>query len=154
MTKQHTLEDELEKVNALLGKSTSTKTKKEKNMKTKKAHIEKKEVKKEAKKEVKKAKPSKPAKKKGDQRGKFGRPKCKGGKYKSIRHLLESMFAKKEGLTREEADAAVKKFFPTSRWVTFGSQWGSYNTRIHNRHEFVTMDPPKWAKKKHVAKIK
>jgi len=90
---------------------------------------------------------------KKDMRGKFGRPVCKTGQFKTIRHLLESMFTKKEGLTKDEGDAAVKKHFPTSRWVTFGSQWGSYYNRIHQHREFTTIDPPKWTKGA-MAKIK
>ena len=109
--------------------------------------VEKKSSKKVEKKLSKKAekKSNKKVGKKKDGRVGFGRQECKTGKFKSIRHLLETLFAKNKDLTKEEGDIAVKKHFPTSRWVTFDSQWGSYFTRIRSHGEFKTITAPKWA---------
>jgi phage protein D len=120
--------------------------KKEKTMSKK--DKEKKKVKKE-KKEKKEKKSKKTKKTERTSRA------SKSGKYKSMRHMIETMFYKKKDLTKEEADAAVKKEFPDSAWSVnisdkknegWGSQFSWYHTHIVNLGEWVVIEPPKWTK--------
>ena len=73
--------------------------------------------------------------------------KSKSGKYRSVRHLLETLFSKNKELTKEEARAAVKKEFPDSKYLrTTKTHFSWYKSHILNHREFVTIDPPSWAK--------
>lgn len=137
-------------------KNNKTKTK-ETTMKTAKAHTEKKiatkktETKKSDKKIVKAE--TKKGKGKDKAKGKAGRKQraSKNGKYKSIRNMMEILFAKNKELTKEEADKAVMANFPTSGWagrIKIGrSHFPSYKTRIVSHCMFKTMAAPAWAKK-------
>ena len=67
-------------------------------------------------------------------------------KFKSVRHLLETLFAKNKNTTKEEAKKAVKKSFPDSKYLrTAKTHYPWYKSHIVNHGEFVTIDPPKWA---------
>lgn len=73
--------------------------------------------------------------------------KSKSGKYKSVRHLLETLFFKNKELTKDEAKAVVKKEFPDSKYLrTTKTHFSWYKSHILNHREFVTIDPPSWAK--------
>ncbi len=70
----------------------------------------------------------------------------KSGKYKSTRHLVESLFAKKKDMSAEDMEKAVKKEYPKGAF-TAKTHYPWYKTRIVNRGEFVTeVKAPKWAK--------
>lgn len=70
----------------------------------------------------------------------------KSGKYKSVRHLVETIFARKKDTTAEAMEKEVKKEYPQSAF-TAKTHYPWYKTRIVNRREFVTdVKVPKWAK--------
>lgn len=76
------------------------------------------------------------------------------GKYKSIRHLLENLFARNKDLTTELALPHVKKEFPKTGFVSSPSaHFAWYKSKIVSHREFTTIDPPAWAKGRS-AKIK
>jgi hypothetical protein len=91
---------------------------------------------------------SKPATKKSSKKTakktRVQRPKSKSGNYKNIRHLMESLFAKKKDATAEETTKVVKKEFPTSAFNNSHYSW--YKTHIVNKREFIHEAKPKWAK--------
>lgn len=75
------------------------------------------------------------------------RPKSTSGKYKSVRHLLEMLFAKNKDLARDEAKAIVKKEFPDSKYLrTTKTHFSWYKSHIVGHGTFITIDPPAWTK--------
>lgn len=70
------------------------------------------------------------------------RPQSKSGKYKNIRHLLETLFHKNPNLTSEEAMQEVKKEFPGSKYVA-SNHYPWYRTHIISKNEWVHFDKPK-----------
>ena len=107
-----------------------------------------KELKKKSTKKVEKKSTKKIAKKAAKKTAKHighSKPECATGKFKSIRNLLETLFAKNKDLSKEDADVAVKKHFPKSQWVKVGTHFTWYKSHIVNRGEFLTITAPKWA---------
>ena len=72
------------------------------------------------------------------------RPKSTSGKYKTIYHLLETMFAKNRELTAEKAMIAVTREFPQSAYVK-SDHFPWYKTHIVSRGEFRFVKRPAWA---------
>lgn len=70
----------------------------------------------------------------------------KSGKYKSIRHMMETLFYKNQNLTADDAMKIAKKEFPDSKYVESGNHFTWYHTHIVNMKEFTVIEPPKWAK--------
>lgn len=71
------------------------------------------------------------------------------GDFKSIRHLLETLFAKNKNITRVEAIKHIKKEFPTAKIATEEKpiNWNWYITFIIKKKEFKCIPPPLWAQK-------
>lgn len=77
----------------------------------------------------------------------------KDGKFKSVRHLMETLFAKNKNMEKEVADKMVAKEFPDSAWAknlkkkdSIGSHFPWYKNHIVSHREFTTIDVPAWAK--------
>ena len=104
------------------------KTKKEKTMKTKKS-IKKATAKKATKKTDKKSRAS------------------KSGKYKNIRHLMETLFAKKKDMELGDALPLIKKEFPNSAFTDNpNTHFAWYRSKIVSHREFTIVSAPAWAK--------
>jgi hypothetical protein len=71
----------------------------------------------------------------------------KSGGFKSIRHLLEEIFAKNKNITRAEVIKQVKIEFPDSKLVTEEkpTNFSWYVNFIVKQKEFKCITPPKWA---------
>lgn len=70
------------------------------------------------------------------------------GKYKSVRNMMEILFAKNKKITEDEVWPIVVKEYPESSWVINDTNHYSwYRTTIVSNKEFVTIDPPKWTEK-------
>jgi len=69
----------------------------------------------------------------------------RSGTYKSIRHMMETMFYKNQDFSSDEAMKIVKKEFPDSAYVN-SNHFPWYHTHIVNLKEFTIIEPPKWAK--------
>jgi len=87
---------------------------------------------------------NKKASKKEGKKKESSRPKGKSGKFKTIRHFMESLFAKNKNLTKEEAGKLMAKEFPNSAWVD-GTHFPWYKNHIVNHGRFFHMTAPKWA---------
>jgi len=106
------------------------------------------------KKSAKKKSAKKSAKKKSAKKERVPREQSKSGKYVSIRHLMETLFAKNQDLEKDAAIAAVKKEFPKAAFLANpGSHFGWYKSHIVSHGEYKHVEKPK-GKVKAVAKIK
>jgi indole-3-glycerol phosphate synthase len=74
----------------------------------------------------------------------------KTGKYQSMKHLAEALFAKNKELTREQFIAEVKKEYPNSpaleNEARMQEHYGHYRHFVVNRQEFTIVPRPAWAK--------
>jgi hypothetical protein len=72
----------------------------------------------------------------------------KSGKYKSIRHLIETLIKEDRNTTKEKVDKIVKQEYPTSSYITnpTGSHWSWYQTHIAHRGRFTIITAPPWAR--------
>lgn len=80
----------------------------------------------------------------------------KSGKWRNLRHMIESMIIKNRNITQEEVDAAVKKEFPVSKYITnsIGTHWPWYYCHIISKGRFTQIEAPSWAKGLDVKKEK
>ena len=70
------------------------------------------------------------------------------GKYKSIRNMMEILFAKNKDITEDEVWDILIEEYPESSWVINDTNHYSwYRTIIVSNKEFTTIDPPKWTEK-------
>lgn len=121
---------------------TKTETKIKAGKKTDKKE-EKKTDKKEEKKEEKKAE------KKTEKKAK--RPASTSGKYKNIRHLIESLFAGNKEISYEDTVKRVSAEFPESAYKKTHYAW--YKNKIVSHGEWKHVEKPK-SEKVPTAKIK
>jgi hypothetical protein len=72
----------------------------------------------------------------------------KSGKFRNLRHLVETLVAADKNISKEKVDAAVKKEFPDSAYITnsSGSHWPWYKCHIITKGHFTQIDTPSWAK--------
>jgi len=72
----------------------------------------------------------------------------KSGKFRTLRHLVETLIAANKDISQEKVDAAVKKEFPDSAYITnsSGSHWPWYKCHIITKGHFTQIDAPSWAK--------
>ena len=115
---------------------------------------EKKETVKKEKKATAKKAVAKKGKKASAKKEVKHREESKSGKYKSIRHLMETAFAKNMEMTKAEAIEVVKKEFPNASFlVNPTSHFGWYKSHIVSKGEWKHVEKPK-SKVKAVAKMK
>lgn len=102
---------------------------------------EKKEKKMKTKKTKKVAKKAKASKKSSKARMSVS------GKYKNIRALMETLFAKNKEITMDQVIPHVKKEFPGSAFTKNPNvHFSWYKSHVVAHREFTTMDAPAWAK--------
>lgn len=70
----------------------------------------------------------------------------KSGKFKNIRHLIETLAIEDRAVSQDKVDAAVKKEFPDSSYILKGNHWPWYKCKIITKGEFTQMPSPLWAK--------
>lgn len=72
----------------------------------------------------------------------------KSGKFRNLRHLVETLIAANKDITQDKVDAAVKKEFPDSSYITnpTGTHFPWYRCHIVNHGRFTQIDTPSWAK--------
>lgn len=120
---------------------------------TKTMKTEKKEKKDDAKKDaVKKAgKQAKTGTKKAKKTEHTPRPQSKSGKYQSIRHLAEVMFAKNKDISREEFVKNLVEEYPISTAAESEQRgrehYAKYKNMIVSHNIWLVIEEPKWAKK-------
>jgi len=85
--------------------------------------------------------------KKGGDKKAVAKRESTSGNYKNIRHLMETLFAKDKGLTKEDAIKSVKKEFPESAFLEkTASHFGWYKNKIVSHNTWVSVEPPAWSK--------
>ncbi len=71
------------------------------------------------------------------------------GKYKNVRHLMETLFKKNASTLYDDTEKTVKKEFPMSKFAKGDHAW--YKNKIVSHNEWRHVEPPK---KVPTAKIK
>jgi hypothetical protein len=73
----------------------------------------------------------------------------KSGKFKNLRHLIETVFAKNKGAEKKDIDKIVKVEYPGSAFLKVGPQnthFNWYRAHIVGKGEFTQVPAPSWAK--------